>query len=279
MTSWRAMVMGAVLLVIPFAVISALSIDELDANVGLAFIGSNPPAGVSDPNLGVPPMLGISVPLRLRAPFFLEAGVDFIGWYYEWTSSTAVITQAENGVGFFTIGTLISFQTGVSFPVTPVLSLGGTLGVDVLVRFPFELQNTSDTVKSGENSALSWFYGSGRFFYPETRFFLRWHLSEPVDLLVNFRAFYPVFHFWDGSGQPFWDQFMVSAGVGFAIRLRPPAAATQPAPASSTPTAAPAAPAAPTTPQAVPAAPAAPDAPAAPAAGGAPAEPAAPPAK
>ncbi len=76
-------------------------------------------------------------------------------------------------------------------------------------------------MKADENSALSWFYQSGRFFYPETRFFLRWHVSEPVDLLLNLRAFYPVFHFWDGAGQPFWDQLMVSFGVGFAIRLRP----------------------------------------------------------
>jgi hypothetical protein len=76
-------------------------------------------------------------------------------------------------------------------------------------------------VKDDENSALPWFYGNGRFFYPETRFFLRWHVSEPVDFLVNLRAFYPVFHFWDGSGQPFWDQLMVSFGIGFGIRLRP----------------------------------------------------------
>ena len=62
-------------------------------------------------------------------------------------------------------------------------------------------------------------YGSGRFFYPETRFFLRWHVTEPVDLLVNLRAFYPVFHLWDGSGQPFWDQLMVSFGIGFGIKL------------------------------------------------------------
>jgi len=221
MKSGRAIVIFAVILALPGAALSALSIDELDANASLLFIGSNPPSGWIDPNLGIPPLLGVSVPFRLSPPFFLETGIEFFGWYYEWTSSgTAVITPFENGVGFFTIGTLISIQGGVSFPVSPVLSLGGALGLDFLLRFPFELQNTSDTVKSDENSALSWFYGNGRFFYPETRFVLRWHVSEPVDLLVNLRAFYPIFHLWDGAGQPFWDQLMVSFGVGFGIRLR-----------------------------------------------------------
>jgi hypothetical protein len=218
-----ALVLLVVSLALPGTALCALSIDELDANASLLFIGSNPPSSNSnlDPNLGIPPLLGISIPLRLSGPFFLEPGVEFLGWFYDWTDSgTAAITQTDNGSGFFTIGTLISLQGGVSFPVSPALSLGGALGLDFLLRFPFELQNTTDKVKSNENSALAWFYGSGRFFYPETRFFLRWHVSEPVDLLVNLRAFYPVFHLWDGAGQPFWDQLMVSVGVGFGIRLR-----------------------------------------------------------
>jgi hypothetical protein len=109
----------------------------------------------------------------------------------------------------------------VSYPIAPLLSLGGALGLDFFLRFPFELQNSG--IQSDENSALAWFYGSGRFFYPETRFFLRWHISDPVDLLVNLRVFYPVFHIWDGANQPFWDQLMVSTGVGFGIRLHSPA--------------------------------------------------------
>jgi hypothetical protein len=216
----RAVLLLAVAFLIPSSTICALSIDEIDANASLLFIGSNPPAGVSDPTLGIAPLLGVSLPIRLAAPFFIQPGIDFLGWYYEWTSSgTAVITQSENGVGFFTIGTLISLQGGASFPIAPVLSLGGALGVDFFLRFPYEVQNNSSIVQGNENSALAWFYGSGRFFYPETRLFLRWHITDPVDLLVNLRVLYPVFHFWDGAGQPFWDQLMVSTGIGFGIRL------------------------------------------------------------
>ncbi|MGO9308823.1 MAG: hypothetical protein ACLQDL_07360 [Spirochaetia bacterium] len=219
MKSRRAAALLAVFLSIPGAALCALSIDELDANASLVFIGSNPPSGYTDPSLAIPAMIGVSIPMRLAAPFFLEGGIDFTGLYYEWTGSSAVVTQEENGVGFFTIGTLISLQGGVSFPIAPAVSVGGAVGLDFFLRFPFELQNTTDTDKADQSSGLSWFYQDGRFFYPETRFFLRWRISDPVDLLVNLRAFYPVFHLWDGAGQPFWDELMISAGIGFGIRL------------------------------------------------------------
>ncbi len=199
-----------------------LPFDELDANAGLILIASSPPSDFVDPTHAVSPLFGVSVPFRIGGgPFFVEPGLEFLGTYYEWTGNSAVLTQMENGVGFFTVGALLSLQGGASWPVARDVSLGGAIGLDFLIRFPFELQNTGSTVKSDQGEALSFFYGKGRFFYPETRFFVRWHLSEPVDLLVNLRAFYPVFHLWDGDGQPFWDQLMVSIGVGFAIRLKP----------------------------------------------------------
>ena len=226
----------ALLFTLPCAAAPALAITEVDANVSALFIGSSPRGGLVDPTLAIAPLLGVSIPLRLAGPLFFEPGLEFLGSYYDWTGSNAQITQAENGVGFFTVGALVSLQAGIVFPVSSVISLGGTLGLDFLLRFPLELQNTSPAVQADEGSALGWFFGGGRFFYPETRLFLRWRISDPVDLVVNFRAFYPVFHFWDGSAQPFWDALMISGGVGFAVRLgKPPAAQSPAAPAAATP--------------------------------------------
>jgi hypothetical protein len=217
----RALIVVAFLIALAGAAPSALalSFDELDANASLIFVGSNPPSGYSRPNLAIAPLIGLSVPFRLSGPFFMEPGLEILGVYYEWipSSGSAVITPSESASGFFTIGALVSMQAGARFPLSSVLSVGGALGVDFLLRFPLEFQNQ---VQSDESSALAWFFG-GRFIYPETRLFMRWHVSDPVDLLLNFRAFYPVYHLWDGSGQPFWDALMVSGGIGFAIRLRP----------------------------------------------------------
>jgi hypothetical protein len=227
----RVLVVMAIAFSLPGAALSALSIDELDANAGLIFIGSNAPSGYSRPTFAIAPLLGVSVPFALSGPFFFEPGLEILGTYYEWISSpgVAVITPSESGSGFFTLGALLSAQAGARFPVSSVISLGGAVGLDLFLRFPLEFQNQ---VQSDESSALGWFFG-GRFIYPETRLFMRWHISETVDLLLNFRAFYPIFHLWDGSGQPFWDALMVSGGIGFAIRMRPstPAPTTAPAPA------------------------------------------------
>ena len=241
----------------------SLSVTELDGNLSMLFIGSNPQTIANhgqDPSMTIAPLIGVSIPLRLSGPFFIEPGLEFLGTYYDWNGSGAQMTQAESGTGFFTVGALLSIQAGASFALSPVISMGGSVGLDFLVRFPFELQNTSATVQNDEGSALGWFYGAARFIYPETRLFVRWHISEPVDLVFNVRGFYPVFHLWDGSGQPFWDALMVSAGVGFGVQLGKLGAAPA-APATAAP--APAAPAAPAEP-----APAAPAAPAAPDAGG-----------
>jgi hypothetical protein len=201
--------------------IFGLQANEVDINASLMVIGSVPPAGYGQGSTIVQ-LIGASLPIQLPKPFFIEPVVEFYGWPYAWTGTSAVPTSSEDGYGFFILGTIISFQGGLSYPVSPVISLGGSLGLDFVIRFPLELQNTSSKVVSDEGSAMGYMYGAGRFFYPETRFFLRWHIIDPLDLLFNLRAWYPVFHLWDGEGLPFLDQFMFSAGLGFAIRIGPP---------------------------------------------------------
>jgi hypothetical protein len=202
----------------------ALSISEIDANFSpLTVIGSAPPATYGGPS-PIVQMFGASLPLQIDQTFFLEPILEFFGTYYAWTGSngTAVPTTYEDGTGFFTVATLISLHAGASFPLSPALSLGGAIGFDFLLRFPFELQNTTSTNKDDQSRGLGYFFDKGRFFYPETRAFLRWHISDPIDLLINVRVFYPLFHAWDGLSQPFYDQLIVSGGLGFAFRLPQP---------------------------------------------------------
>ena len=79
---------------------------------------------------------------------------------------------------------------------------------------------------------MGYFYGALRFLYPETRFFLRWHLSDPIELVFNLRAWYPLFHLWDAQALPFVDQLMVSAGIGIAISLKTRRSCAAPRPPS-----------------------------------------------
>jgi hypothetical protein len=205
--------------------LSAISIYELDANASVLWIGTAPPLG-DNFNPTTSYLLGVSLPLRIAGPFFLEPGLEMYGTFYRWDTASSIVVTTANDTGpggFHAFGVLLSAQAGLSFDVAQAIALGGAIGLDFLFRFPFEFQNTDSETIASESSAMSYFYGVGRFFYPETRFFLRWRIIETIDLLLNVRAFYPLFHLWDGLSQPFVDQFMLSAGFGFAVRLTPAA--------------------------------------------------------
>jgi hypothetical protein len=201
----------------------ALSIDELDATTSVLWIGTVPPATYFVPNPSTTYLVGVTLPLRIVGAFFVEPGLELFGDYYEWTEAygTAIPTVYESDAGFYTLGILLSAQAGLSFDVSKALALGGAIGLDFLLRFPVEFSNQSPDSVDGRAPAMAYFYGKGRFFYPETRFFLRWHVIDRVDLVLNVRGFYPIFHLWDGLSQSFFDQFMLSAGFGFAVRLAP----------------------------------------------------------
>ncbi len=217
----------------------ALKISELDINAGLLFIGSSPP-GAPSPLVQT---LGISMPIKSDGPFFLEPSIEFFGSYYEVDPITGRTVPApyESGTSFLTIGSLITLQSGLLYTLSKDIEMGGALGVDFLIRVPYEFQNTNADTGDG----LTYFYSQGRFIYPETRFITRWHVVDGVTLAFTLRGMYPLFHLWDGESLPFYDQLLVGLDIGFVITFggKPakPAAATPAAaqpPAASAPAAA-----------------------------------------
>jgi hypothetical protein len=194
---------------------------DLSVNTGMLFIGSVPPSGTVGRSLDITYLVGLSIPLRLGNVFFFEPMIEGFSMYYEWVDSAAVAipSDQESELGFFTLGSLISLHAGVEFPVSAAISLGGSLGVDFLLRLPIALPSDQPASVAGRELAPGFFYGMGRFFYPETRFILRWKLSDMLTATAGLRAFYPLFHLWDGAGASFFDQLMFAGGLGIAIRL------------------------------------------------------------
>src|SRR5208337_4949045 len=71
----------------------ALSINELDVNASLMVIGSTSSYGDVSP---IVQLFGVSLPLKLSGPFFLEPMIEFFGTDYEWSpDATAVPAQIE----------------------------------------------------------------------------------------------------------------------------------------------------------------------------------------
>jgi hypothetical protein len=204
--------------------VSALTLDELDVNFGFIYIGTTDPEALG-PSI-VTPLYGVSLPMQIIGPFFVEPIVEFYTTYYRWTGVAVAPAAMETGNaknGFFALGSLISLHAGLRWAVSPVITLGGSLGVDFLLRFPAEFLMADQNTTSDTASPLDWFFTSGRFIYPEARLFMKWQATEAVGLVVNARAFYPLYQLWEGQLFPFPDQFMFVGGIGFAVRLGHPA--------------------------------------------------------
>jgi hypothetical protein len=210
-------------LMLAVAILPAPSSAALDmsVNTGMLLIGTVPPAGTGGPNPAIAYTLGASVRLPLGGELYLEPTLDLFTTWYEWVASAGVAVPAleETGDGFFTLGTMAGLQFGIEHPLSPALSIGGSIGVDGLLRFPISLSTDLAASTAGQAAAPAFFFGMVRFIYPETRVLLRWKVSNTLSLTVGLRAFYPIFHIWDGLNQPFLDQFMMSAGLGFGFSL------------------------------------------------------------
>lgn len=213
---------------------------ELCVNPGMLWILSTDQVGgapaAADPLLTT---LGFSLPWRFWDPFFAESMVDFWMTTYEYTASRAVPTGEETNKGFLVLAALLSLQVGNRWTVydspekeedgivtaaATRLELGYALGADFLFRLPIDYNggtaSTADRA-AGAAAAPSYFYGAGRFFYPETRAFLSWRLSPGFGITGSLRALWPLFHLWDGeSGLEFWDQMQVAGNLGFTFYLK-----------------------------------------------------------
>ena len=207
-------VLSAALLGVPSAF--GVSLRGVDVNPGLVMVFTTDPLAAPSPIVAT---IGASMPIDITDLFFVEPAIDVFGVNYRYTDTRAVPATMEAGDGFFTACILIGAQAGARYPLTKVLEIGGTVGADFLIRFPLELVNTGAESVADRDPSLEYFYGALRFIYPETRVFLRWQVVEQLGLVFSVRAFYPIFHIWDGENLPFLDQLMIAGSLGFSIRF------------------------------------------------------------
>ncbi len=165
--------------------------------------------------------LGASVPLAISGPFFLEPSLTLFGTWYEYTTGLrAVPGDRSSGTSFFVLGTLLGARAGAAFPVSTRVWLGASLGLDLLLRFPIDFEAGAAARKDARRASYGYFYGMGRFLYPETRVFCKWRIAQKFGLVFSLGAHHPVFHLWDGEGLAYLDQLALGATVGFTYFLK-----------------------------------------------------------
>lgn len=218
----KRLALGAVLLALATLPAFPLSPTEAVLTVSLVAIGNTDGLTSSGPTPVVfVQSLGASVPLAIAGPFFLEPSLTMFGTWYEYTAGSRAVPGArESGTSFFVLGALLGARAGAAFPVSPRVSLGASLGLDLLLRFPIDLEAGAAARKDARRASYGYFYGMGRFLYPETTVFCRWRVSEKLGLVFSLGAHHPVFHLWDGEGLAYLDQLVLGAGLGFSYSLR-----------------------------------------------------------
>lgn len=187
----------------------------MDVHWGLIWIGNAEEEGAPSPLL---PTLGVSLPVYFAPFFFLDPGMDFYGTSYQLSetgSGKAVPTEIEYANYIWYLIMRLDIPAGFRFNFSDNLAAGVTAGPSFLFRIP--LIAWGDCAQSGSTCREemgSYFYCSGRFFYPEAGLFFIWKMFNKAALLIEAKTFFPLFHAWDGEEVPFYDQFMVAGSVG-----------------------------------------------------------------
>jgi len=186
--------------------------DAIVLTGNLLLIGSG--AEESQPSPLVP-AAGVTVPIRFSPLFSLEPGIDLFQWYYSFIDSDKVApTQMEAPGVRLVWGILLSPRCFFTFPVSKTLGIG--LYAAPGFFFPIPGKGWDDDTPTAAEFA-AYFYGKMRFLYPEAGFRLTWQARDAVALHVNVRSWWPLFHAWDGEEYPFYDQLLVSVGIGFSL--------------------------------------------------------------
>ncbi len=213
----------------------AISIITISASVVFAYSFKVPYIGIdagvlylgnSDTDSAPSPILrtiGTTVPFFYQEvtdnlTFVMKGEMLFWGNYYTFNGTRAVPQEVEapGEKWNWVLATTIDPRFALEYNFNESITAGLDLGLVLLLRFPIVSSETS-----GEDSShiLQYFFGMGRFFYPENNLYIIWNVFDNLSLSFNLKATYPIFHLWDKENLPFYDQLIFTGLIGFLIKI------------------------------------------------------------
>lgn len=194
-------------------ILSAVEVEPPVFRGGMLYLGTDS----EDPEKAPSPLLtaaGVSLPLRFSEHLWLEPALTVHGTWYGIPDALGypvpVINEWRES---WVLSLLIDPALMMAWPVSDDLSLGFSAAPGFLFRFPL----IATGYRSFDNAAaLSYFFGQGRFFFPKTGVLCSWRVSENLLLRFQTDVWFPLFHAWDRTSGPFYDQLMVCLWIGFS---------------------------------------------------------------
>ena len=201
-----------------------VALESVDIHTGLLYIGTPlyEPASLDGlPTGGPAPLVNafvVSLPFELGPYFRFAFELTLFGTQYAALPGydKVVPVEREYASAIWFLGSMIDLSLWLDIPLGNDLGLGFTIGPAFLARAPITAWGTGwDELET----QAQYFYGDGRFFYPETGFFLTWRPSqiEGIEVAIRGRAYFPIFHLWDNEAVSFIDQFIATATIGIRI--------------------------------------------------------------
>ena len=219
----------------------APALESVDIHGGLIYIGNpiyEPASQNGAPTGGPSPLLNeftVSLPFELGSYVRFAVELSIFGTQYGLIPGYPKVVPVEreyaNAIWF--LGSMIDLTLWLDIPISDRFGLGFTLGPAFLARAPITAWGTG---WEQLGTMADYFYGAGRFFYPEAGLFVTYRpeVFESLEISLRARAYVPLFHVWDEENVVFLDQFIISAGIG--IRWYPDGEASDEAQGEDRPT-------------------------------------------
>ncbi len=206
------------------AVISpwAMDIDGASGRFGVAIINNESVLGTVSPVVNT---LGGSMIISFKKGFFLglEPALDLYWTNYEYFEGRAVPTEDIRGEGnnVFILGFILDLPLTATFEFTERLGVAVALGPSFVLRAPFandDTVGTEDEMAANLASISSYFWSSGRWFYPSAS--LRFHvfLQQNFTFAFGVRGSLPVFNAWTDNPN-FWDEGILHITMAMLVGL------------------------------------------------------------
>lgn len=200
----------------------ALDIEAASGRFGVAVIfNGSDVAGTSNQVVNT---IGGSMALAIRKGYFLDLQptLDFYWTNYEWSGTQAVPTQVEKGDSnnAFVVGFILSAPITATAHFTDRIGGSASIGPAFVMRAAFANDDNNQTLMASNlASIVSYFWSSGRWFYPTASLRFEVYLQQNFTFGFGARGFLQLANLWTDSPS-FFDGSILQITMAMLIGLQ-----------------------------------------------------------